>query len=624
MSKRAEGRRQKTSPAAPAATLRLAAFAGLMSLAFAALIGRLTQVQLVEGTAFAAAAKTNQIRRIPVPAPRGRILDRHGVVLARSRPSFACALVPADVRDIKAVMRELSATLQIPEAKLWKRLLHHRGIDYASFDDVVGAEPYGPVLLATDLTSSQMARVGEAQSRLRGIDLQAQAVRNYPYGRAGAHFLGYVGSITEAEYRELRSKGYSPNDVVGKDGLEAVYDDALRGRPGGDQIEVNAQGQPVNRLGALEPVPGDSVSLTIDWRLQEIAERALHAQIEKIGAGRGGRLSGAVVVLDPWTGGVLAMASQPAFDPNDFAAGISSAKYAQYATDKLQPLFHRAIGAATPTGSTFKMVTGSAALSSGVIGKNQVLYDSGAWNCHGQLFRDIAAGGLGYTNFIHALAASSDGYFYQLADRLGNDRLRFYARQYGLGSKLGIDLPGEYPGNWPTNEWMLKVFGTPMVPADACSLGIGQGAMQATPLQMANITATVANGGTLYRPHFLAMIKDTSGKVVRRIERSAIIRRVAVTAEAISEVQAGMAQVTDPGGTAYGLAIPGLKFSGKTGTVETDGGSGPNTTWFVAYAPTRRPTLALAVFMERSGGYGAGVAAPIAREIIVNFLGANR
>jgi penicillin-binding protein 2 len=407
-------------------------------------------------------------------------------------------------------------------------------------------------------------------------------------------------------------------------------------------------------------VPGKGLIMSVDWRLQEIAEAALRDELLAWGKGQGRRLAGAVAAIDPRDGGVLALASYPNFDPNDFSGGISSAKYKAYLDDALQPLYDRghggvlalasypnfdpndfsggissakykaylddalqplydrAIGAATPTGSTFKMVTGSAAISSGVIGKDQVLYDSGSWYCHGTTFTDIAAGGIGTTDFVRALAASSDGYFYQLGDRLGHTRLRYYATQYGLGSKLGIDLPGEYGGNWPTNAWSMKTYGLPLEPSDVCQLAIGQGAMQATPLQIANVAATIVNGGTLYRPHVVAAIRDASGHVVR-LDRD-VIRRVPVTAEALREVRAGMDQVTDPGGTAYGLAIPGLPFGGKTGTVETDGGQGPNTTWFVAYAPAAHPTIALAVFMERTGGYGASVAAPVARRIMAEYF----
>jgi penicillin-binding protein 2 len=603
----------------PRGSWKLVAFVFAVALALASLVARLTQVQLFEGARYAAAARANQIRRIPVAAPRGRILDRNGVVLVRSRPSFVCAMIPSDVHDPKGTMRELASVLGIPEPVLWRRLLHHRGINYTDFDQVSLYEPYGPVVLASDLSSTQVARLAESQDRLPGLDLEAQPVRDYPYHKLGSHFFGYVGSINEDEYQQLKSKGYTPNDVIGKEGLEQQYDRYLRGVPGGEQIEVNAQGQLVGRLGPVEPKPGDSLQLSIDWRVQKLAENALREQLAATAKLRGHPLAGAVVAIDPSDGGVLALASYPNFDPNDFTGGISESKFSRYLNDPLHPLYDRAIGAATPTGSTFKMITGSGAITSGVIGKDQVLYDSGAWECHGHLFRDIASGGLGTTDFVHALAASSDGYFYQLGYRLGHARLRHWALEYGLGSELGIDIPGEYPGNWPTNSWSMKVYGLPLEPSDVCQLAIGQGGMQATPLQMANVTATVVNGGILYRPHIVDAIRDPSGRIVKRLDHE-IIRRVPVTQESLAEVRAGMDEVTKPWGTAYGEDVPGVPYGGKTGTAETDGGNGPNTTWFVAYAPSKAPKIAIAVFMERTGGYGANTAAPVARAIIAGYF----
>ena len=603
----------------PRGVWRIVVFALGLLLALGLLVARLTQVQLFEGARYAAEARANQIRRIPVVAPRGRIYDRNGVVLVRSRPSFVCAMIPSDVRDIAATMRALSLVLGVPEARLWQRLLHHHGANYTDFDQVAAYEPYGPIVLAGDLTSTQMSRLAESQDQLPGLDLEAQPVRDYPYHKLGSHFFGYVGQITEDEYARLRRRGYTANDVIGKEGLEESYDAYLRGKPGGEQIEVNAQGQLVRRLGPVDPVPGDSLVLSIDWRIQTLAETALRDQLAVTAKLRGHPLAGAVVAIDPRDGGVLALASYPNFDPNDFTGGIKESTFARYLNDPLHPLYDRAIGAATPTGSTFKMVTGSAALTSGVIGEDQVLYDSGQWSCHGVVFRDIAAGALGTTDFVHALAASSDGYFYQLGYRLGHERLRYFATEYGLGKTLGIDIPGEYPGNWPTNAWSMKVYGLPLEPSDVCQLAIGQGAMQATPLQMADIAATVVNGGTLYVPHIVAAIRDVHGRIVRRFDHD-VLRHVPVTPESLREVRAGMDQVTQPWGTAYGEDVPGLAFVGKTGTAETDGGNGPNTTWFVAYAPSIKPTIAIAVFMERSGGYGANTAAPVARRIMAGYF----
>ena len=600
---------------------RLAGFIAALVLALAAIVFRLTQVQIFDGEDFAAAARANQIELIPVAAPRGLIVDRHGTVVVRSRPSFVCALIPSEVKDIKTTMRGLAEILGVPQALLWDRLLHHRGVNYKNFEEVDVYEPYGPVILASDLSPSQMARLAESQNDYPGVDFQAQPVRNYPYKGEGSHLFGYVGAITEDEFQLLRHAGYSPNDVVGKDGLEKQYDRFLRGRIGGQEIEVNASGALVKRLDIVDPVPGNTLVTTIDWRLQRIAEKQLKAMLTKWGKARHRRLAGAVVAIDPADGGVLALASYPEFDPNDFATPISGAKFARYITDPLRPLYDRAIGAASPTGSTFKMVTGSGAISSGVIEPNQVLYDSGRWDCHGVTFRDIAAGGLGTTDFVRALAASSDGYFYQLGYRLGHDRLRYYALQYGLNSILGVDLPGEFEGNWPTNEWSMRVYKLPLEPSDVCQLAIGQGAMEATPLQMADVTATVVNGGTLYRPHIVEAVRSPLGKIIKRFDHE-IIRHVNVTSESLREVRAGMAKVTDPGGTAYGLAIDGLPFSGKTGTAEIGvGGAAANTTWFVAFAPTAHPTVALAVYMEQSGGYGSEVAAPVAQHILAEYFG---
>ncbi|HTU82651.1 MAG TPA: penicillin-binding protein 2 [Candidatus Acidoferrales bacterium] len=595
---------------------RIVAFVAIVILALAALVGRLIEVQLLDGPQYRAAATANQVRLIPVAAPRGIIYDRHGTVLVRSRPSFVVALIPSQVADVDAELATLAHALDVDADTLRYRVLHHRGVNYRSFDEVVAYEPYGPVILATDLPVAKVARLSELLSDLPGVDLEVQPIRGYPHGPLGSHLFGYVGAITEDEYQRLKREGYTPNDVIGKDGLEYSYDKYLRGVPGGQRVVVDATGAVVSTISSQAAVPGDTLISNVDWRLQQIAEEALADGIKSWGHGR--KLSGAVVAEDPWTGGIMALVSYPNFDPNDFSAD-NYKRIGFYLTDATEPLFNRAIAAATPTGSTFKMVTGSAALTEGVVKVNQVVYDSGAWDCGGYIAHDIAAGGLGDTTFVPALAASSDGYFFRLSSYLGNGRLRKYALAFGLDAKSGIDLPGENEGNWPTNAWMEKVAGVPLEPADACFLGIGQGAMQATPLQMVNIASTVINGGTLYQPEVVREIRSPSGAIVKLIDPH-VIRHVPVTQAALKAVREGMAKVTDPGGTAYGLAIDGLAFSGKTGTAETGGGSGPNTTWFIAWAPTDHPKVALAVFVDRSGGYGASVAGPIARQILVKYF----
>jgi penicillin-binding protein 2 len=598
---------------------RIAGFCAIFSFAILALIARLVQVQLVQGEVFRAAAQANQIRLIEVAAPRGIIYDSSGHVMARSRPSFVVGLIPSEVTNVNAELQTLAATIGVPDATLWQVLLHHRGVNYKNFDEVQTYEPYGPVVLATDLPVARIARLSELLNDLPGVDLEAQPIRDYPLGHVAASVLGYVGQISEAEYDKRKHEGYTPNDVIGKDGIEYTYDRYLRGVAGGQRVVVDATGAvvPSIKLSSRAAIPGDTVVTNIDWRLEQIVTKALEDGIARWAHGR--KLAGAVVVEDPWTGGILAMASFPEFNPNDFASD-NWKMVSRYLLDPTDPLFNNAIGAANATGSTFKMVTGSAALTEGVVRANETVYDSGAWNCYGYLIRDIASGGLGNTTFVPALAASSDGYFYQMAWRLHLDRLTRYAHLYGISEKSGIDLPGENSGNWPTNAWELKTFGVPMEPSETCMLGIGQGAMQATPLQIVNVASTVINGGTLYRPQVVREILTPGGHLIRTLEPD-VIRQVPVTPDSLKWVREGMGKVTDPGGTAYGLKIAGLPFSGKTGTAETGtNGSGANTTWFVAWAPSDHPRLAMVVMVDRSGGYGASVAAPIARDILVKYF----
>ncbi|HET9095198.1 MAG TPA: penicillin-binding protein 2 [Candidatus Baltobacteraceae bacterium] len=610
------GRRQSRWEFSP---WRIAFFVAMTVIALILVVVRLVQVQLVHGQEYRSAAQANQIRLIPVAAPRGLIYDRNGKVVVRSRPEFVVALIPSLVKDVDSELTTVAQTIGVPVAKLREQLLHHHGVNYKNFDEVTVYEPYGPVILASDIPVAKVSRLSEILNDLPGVDVEVQAVRNYPHGTEGASVFGYVGQITPEEYKRLRGQGYSMNDVVGKDGIEYEYDKYLRGQPGGQRIEVDSQSQvvPDVKLPPKQPVPGDSLVLNIDWRLQQITDEALaHGVHSWIGAKR--ELGAAVVILDPWSGRVLALSSYPSYDPNAFASDDYK-KIAHYLLDPMDPLFDRAIAAATPTGSTFKMITGSGVLSAGLVKVNQTIYDSGAWNCYGAQFVDIASGGLGDTSFVHALAASSDGYFYHMGWLLGNDRLRKYAQDYGIGQKTGIDLPGEFSGNYPTNAWMMKVAGVPLEPSDVCSLAIGQGALQATPLQMARVESAVINGGTLYTPQIVRQIRDPQGRVIKTFTPQ-IVRHVHVTPESLQAVREGMDQVTEPWGTAYGLKINGLPYGGKTGTAETGNGSGANTTWFVAYAPANHAKIAMAVFVDRSGGYGSQVAAPIAREIMIKYF----
>ena len=593
-------------------------FFTVLVFALGGVAARLAVVQLIEFKHFETASRANRIRLLPVDAPRGLIVDRNGVVLARSRPSYVCTIIPSEVGDIGHTLASLSAILRIPVSTMQGHMLHHQGSTYADFPALLANEPFSPIPLARNLTTTQVARLEESLENLTGVDVEAQAVRDYPYQGMGSHILGYVGAITPDEYRVHEHSGYYVDDLIGKDGLEVQYDRYLHGQHGGRQVLVDAEGRPMQELARRPSMPGARVELTIDWRLQRIVETSLYRQLSHWSRRTGRRLAGAIVVVDVRNGEVLALASQPNFNPNDFAGGIDQKHFDQYLHDPMHPLYNRAIAAATAVGSTFKLVTGSAAITAGLIDPKRIMLDTGRYACHGVTFEDIAGGGLGRVNFAQALAGSSDGYFYRAADLVGHTRLRDAARAFGLGTMSGIDLPGEFPGLWPTNAWSMRTYHVPLEPSDVCQLGIGQGAMEATPMQMADVTAIVANGGSFYQPHILRDILLPDGSVVTGAD-SILIRHVPMTAEAFAAVRSGMAAVTGPGGTAAGYQLLQMPFAGKTGTVETDGGHGPNTTWFVAYAPLRHPEIALAVYMERTGNYGAQVALPAAQQILRGY-----
>ncbi|MBC5824579.1 MAG: penicillin-binding protein 2, partial [Candidatus Eremiobacteraeota bacterium] len=467
-------------------------------------------------------------------------------------------------------------------------------------------------------------RFAEQADRLPGGAVELLPVRDYPFGPVGSHALGYVGQITQEEYTARKKGGYSSNDVIGKDGLEAAYDGFLQGRRGGRRIKVNSAGEAVASVGESYPVPGDNLDLTIDWRLQQIAEAALAAQIRVIAKGIGHRVGGSAIVEDPSSGAVLAFASVPNFNPNDFAAGISEKKYIHYLSDPLHSLFDRAVSGAYPTGSTFKMITSSAALASGLLKAGSRRYCGGYFDLSGFIFNDDRAGGHGSLDIPSAIAQSCDVFFYQVGNELGIGRLDNYAAAFGIGRKTGIDLPGETSGTLPTPKWKEKTYKEQWYAGDTVNTAIGQGYVEASPMQMLQVVSAVANGGKVYAPYLVADVRDVRGRLVKRYAPR-LRRRVPVSAENLALVRRGMrGAIEDPGGTAYNVAIPSFHYAGKTGTVENvptpDNPSGRNHAWFVCFAPYGRPRIAIVVFMEQSGGFGAVNAAPVAQSIVEAYF----
>ena len=603
---------------------RIAILSFVVTAIFAVLIWRLGDTQLSHGAYYEYLANLNQLRTIPVAAPRGLMYDRNGIVIARNRPSFVVQVVPMQLHDPAGEMHELSTILAIPESTLWRRLLRQNGVTYRSFDDLAAAVPLGPVNVAEDLSTATVGRFAERADELPGMSVELVPVREYPYGTLASHAVGYVGQISQAEYAARKAQGYGPNDSVGEDGLELTYDSLLRGRRGGRRIKVNSAGEAVESVGEFAAEPGLNLDLTIDWPLQRAAETAMAQQI-KIVAGRiGHRIGGSAIVEDPNTGAVLALTSQPNFDPNDFAAGISEKRYAAYLHDPLLPLFDRAVSGAYPTGSTFKMITSSAALQSGVLTPDSTRYCGGAYDLNGFIFYDDLGGGHGTLTIRPAIARSCDVFFYQVGNELGIDRLDKYASAFGIGKKTGIDVPGETTGTLPTPAWKKQRVKDEWYSGDTVDLSIGQGFLEASPVQMLRVVAAVANGGELYAPYFVNDARDVHGRVIKRFAPRDE-GRVPVSSQNLAIVREGMlGAIEDPYGTAHNVYIPGFHFAGKTGTAENfptvDNPQGRNHAWFVCFAPYDHPKIAVVVFMDQSGGFGAVNAAPVAQAIISAYF----
>jgi penicillin-binding protein 2 len=603
---------------------RIVTLGVVILIALGVLCVRLASLQLVHGAYYERLANLNQLRTIPVTAPRGVIYDRNGIVIARNRPSFVVQIVPMQLRDPAGEIAALAHLLDLRTDELWRRVLYQNGVTYRGFDALAANVPLGPINVAEDLTPAQVGRFSERADRFPGMDVELIPVRQYPHHTLGSHFLGYVGQITEQEYKERKAAGYGPNDVVGKDGLEYQYDRWLRGREGGRRIKVNSAGEAVAAFKPFSAVPGNDVRLNVDWYLQQAAESAMAKQIALIAQRVGHRTGGAAIVENPKTGAILAFVSQPNIDPNDFAAGISQRKYDAYLNDPLRSLFNRAISGAYPTGSTFKMITSSAALATGLLDANSTRYCGGAFDLNGYIFNDDLAGGHGTLDVTTAIAESCDVFFYQVGHELGIDRLDRYAAAYGIGALTGIDLPGETTGILPTPAWKEKVYQDQWYGGDTVNMAIGQGYLEASPIQMLKVVSAVANGGTLYEPQLVNRIDDAHGHLIKQFS-PVVEGRVPVPPDDLALIRRGMlGAIESPYGTAHNVAIAGFHYAGKTGTAENiptiDNPSGRNHAWFVCFAPYDDPQIAVVVFMDQSGGFGAVNAAPVAQAIVQAFF----
>ncbi|MGH2405512.1 MAG: penicillin-binding protein 2, partial [bacterium] len=453
-------------------------------------MGRLWQLQILQGPTYLRFSEENRLRDLRVLAPRGTIFDRRGRPLVINRAAFTVAVLPTELRNPEGTVPILVQILAVPEAKIRERLRLDR------------TRPFEPVRLRRDVSKEIVAMLEENRLDLPGVIIEAEGVRQYPYGTLAAHALGYVGEISEAELVTPARVGYRTGDLIGKTGVERVYDRILRGRDGKVRVEVDVLGRQLRVLRREPGEAGKSVVLTIDLDIQRAAEAAL------------GDRTGAVVALDVRNGEVLALASHPAFDPNAFAGGISEREWTRLARDPAHPLLNRAVDSAYEPGSAFKIVTGTAALMRGKATRTTRIYDPGYLRLGGWVYRGLKAHG--NVDFLTGLAVSSNVYFWTLGLRTGPDALSETAHALGLGERTGIDLPSETSGSIPSPLWKQRRLGEPWYPGDTVNMATGQGWVNTTAVQMARLVAAIGNGGSVVRPHLLRSVLDAEGRPVER------------------------------------------------------------------------------------------------------------
>ncbi|MFZ5824258.1 MAG: penicillin-binding protein 2 [Bacillota bacterium] len=588
---------------------RIRLFTGLVLITFVALIGQLGRLTLAEQGRFLEGAEQQRLRQIPLYAPRGVIYDRNGVELAGNRPAYS-VFIRYPYYERPEVLQRLATILQIPVAEITAKVRQKTAL-WAYYE---------PVRLKDDITLEQYSTILERKHELPGVEVQAQAVRVYPNKELAAHMLGYVGEISDQELESWRQKGYMAGELIGQTGLEAYYEERLRGTPGIRQIEVNSGFEPLGEEMVREPRPGHNLVLTIDSKLQAVAEQALEWdmwRIRNIVIGDGpwpNARAGSVVVMDVKTGAILAMASRPAFDPNLFATGISQKDYDRLQDPLWTPMINRAVQKAYQPGSTWKMMTSAAALEASVIGPYDKIFCSGVYDKAGNP-KDWTPYGHGYVSTVGALQGSCDIYYYEMGYRMGPDKLAAKAKEFGFGEKTGIDLGGEVPGLLPDEEtreliWD-KQLNDPWGVGHTVSASIGQ-IVQVTPLQLVRYTAALGNQGKVMKPYLVQRIADAQGRTVEEFGPQQT-SQVSLKPEHLNAILQGMVAVDTPGGTSdYAIwPLPGIPKGGKTGTAENP----PRDDYglYVSLAPIDDPQIAVAVVIEQAA-HGSNTSA-VARTI---------
>jgi penicillin-binding protein 2 len=594
---------------------RIAFAGGFVLFCFGLLFARFVWLQVIQHDYYQTRAEENRISLVPIVPNRGLIVDRNGIVLARNYSAYTLEITPSKVKNLEATIDELATILDV-QSKDRKRF-HKLLAESKNFESLP---------IRTRLTDEEVATFIAHRYRFPGVDIKARLFRQYPFGAFASHLLGYIGRVTDRDIEKIEERevedNYRGTEHFGKTGLEQHYEFDLHGITGFEQVEVDAGGRAVRTLARTAPVPGNNLTLTIDAKLQEIAEKAF------------GERRGSLVAIEPATGGILALVSVPNYDPNLFVDGIDTQSWRELNESPDKPMVNRALNGAYPPGSTFKPFMALAALELGKRRPEQAISDPGFFTFGGHIFRDDKKGGHGMVDMYKSIVHSCDTYYYQLANDMGIDNIASFMGSLGLGQRTGVDIDGESEGVLPSQAWKKKRFRKPeqqkWYAGETISIGIGQGYNAYTPIQLAQATATVANNGVMFRPHLVKHITDTRSGAQTPVEPQPI-KTLPWKQEHIDVIKNAMVGVNKEGTGARAFAGAEYVSAGKTGTAQVFSYKGAehktetmaahlrDHALFVAFAPADQPKIALAVLVE-NGGFGAQAAAPIARQIFDYYL----
>jgi len=587
---------------------RFTFFFWVILVAVCVLVLRLWYLQIIKGEDLLKRSENNRIRIREVKAMRGIVVDSRGVVLVENRPSYDVVIFPEDVKDLKGLVEKLEA--------LYAKVGLTFPMDYETIRE--NRRPFTPLRVDRNVSREKLALIETHSLELPGVGIDVMPVREYYYGESMAHVIGYIGEVSREELERDKTAGYKSGDFIGKFGLERALDPYIRGKAGGEQVEVNVVGRKVKTLGRVEPVQGYRVLLTIDSQVQKAAWTAMEGK------------AGAVVALDPRDGSVLALVSRPGFDPNLFNRGVSADVWEKISSNPLHPMENRAIAGQYPPGSTYKLIVAAAALEEGIITPETAFNCPGHFEMGTRTFRCWRKQGHGRVSLHRAVVESCDVYFYNVGKLLGVDRLAEYAQAFGLGARTGVAMAGERRGLIPTKDWKLARFGVAWQPGETISIAIGQGYNTVTPLQLANAYAAVANNGEFFTPRIVQRIETDDGEIIEefRPEKKAVLPVSQESVQLLKKALWGV--VNEPGGTGAQARVAGRDVCGKTGTAQVigmaegdDGSSYPyeyrDHALFVSFAPRDNPEIVVAVVAEHSG-HGGSAAAPVAKKVIEAYF----